>query len=391
MSEQSCWSTIRNRRAAVRSYWIVLLLLVAIAGVVWFLQSRSTDLLPTLTQLRVAVGQIENLEVDAARQTLVALNERFPDDPSLQQNLAVNAVSRLRQLSGTMANGSLDRQQIDAAAAAFPDALADADFRIAQFQAAVGPNPIASWLRGRYNEVRAATADAGQPSHLLASENAHFLIDQLAEHPQWLVLAGPLFAALEESSDDQLAVQALPVLVAASEANPRNLYLALETIRLAVAQESDHATGLLKRSQELARPLVSETESIASSLKMQPLEVADKAIEAVANDDWRQAALFTNYWTNMHKATAAYRADLRLATPHELDFISFDLSQRLASQWAQANQTSEAFTPVNLEIVEADAWSDRPILQATWGDFNLDGRDRLGAAGLGIGGPLATC
>ncbi|WP_145120313.1 CRTAC1 family protein [Rosistilla oblonga] len=351
------------------------ILIVAAVGI-WFFTRPRVDVQQTLTQLRTAVGQIENLEVDPAQQTLLAIQPLFPDDPSLQQNLAVNAVSRLRQLAGTIDNVSLDPEVVEAARQQFPAAVSEAQQNIDSFAALAGENAVAAWLHSRLLQVQASQVDPSQATQL-AAENVRFLTDTLAEHPDWLTLVGPLTTALDESSDDSLSQSVLPTLIAASEANPRNLYAVMQAISVAVKQRDPAATGLLQRSKQLAEPLVPETSTIAASLGMEPLDVADRVIQAIADDDWQQAGLYTNYWINLHKGTAAYRTDLRLATPHELDFLSFDLSRRLGAQWAAADRETTPPIPIGFDIQSVTETAGTAAKQVAWVDFDIDGTAEL--------------
>lgn len=365
-----------NSGGIVKPLLVVLAIVGCGVAAFWISTRSQVDIHQTLNALRTAVGQVENLEPEQAEQTLRAIQVDFPDDPSLQQNLAVNSVVRLRKLAGTIDNVSLDATAIESARQQFPAAVTAAGKEIDRFEKLSGPNPVAAWLFSRWLQVQTSQLDS-KPAADLRRKHLRFLTDMLTEHPQWLGLVGPLTTVLEEAADGEAPTSALPNLIAASDANPRNLFVVMQAIRMAVKQRDPAATRLLERSQQLAEPLVPETSSIAASLGMQPLQVADQVVQAIAESDWQRASLYTNYWINLHKGTAAYRTDLRLASPHELDFISFDLSRRLGEQWARADRASSPAQPVSFDIQSITTTEGRPIRQATWVDFDLDGTNEL--------------
>jgi hypothetical protein len=299
----------------------------------------------------VAVAELENQSLDAAVPLLESIAAALPDDPFGPRNLAVARIVAL-------GDGPGEEQQLNEAVAAL-QSLATRE----------GSTTALRWLSAKLAML------AGDPSAAAAA------FEQLvAESPDDAAAWYGLWRARSAEADVSGAEPAeLSDLTTACEADPRNLWLAVEWLRAAslvvdrgLLAGDDAATQVEQRWPAIA-PFAP---AVLAFTKTDVRGLLDRAVTALEAADRGLAAGSLRGLANLLVPQAA--ADRAAVDPHPLEFVIERLAARVieaASDPADdAGAIPVAFTAALLEPFTTAADASTAITAVLLEDIDLDGR-----------------
>lgn len=375
---------------------IVVLVLAIVQRPGWFgiggEEKQELELLASpevLETMRTALAETENLNPNAAEGLwLETLNLR-PGDTDALQNLIVARISRLSQLRSQLNDVAVAAEEKSAIESLFPAYETDTREAIEQLRTAAATTEdsrllvAAEWFSGRLDSI---TADSNINADIRGQLNQ--TIDRLTESLQANPEAAPLVGLIDELSQlasDPIeglsadrASKILPALDAASEANPRNLYIVSTGLQFAIVAESPLAAKFALRLQELSQPIVELIRKDAGGFD---LETLGKQIgDFVDAREWRRAQSLQRPWMNLLRGTEMMKVDRRRANPNVLDFVATGSISRMARQLASESEMPNASSPlVFASAVALETGLENPVAIAKV-DFDLLDEPEIAAA-----------
>ena len=319
-----------------------------------------------LAKISKALAATENIEPAEAAKLWSELGKQFPDDPSVKLNLSLNAVLRVDTLTATATDGSRTAEEKKAARAQLPDAIDAARQGIAQYKEVSGDDITELWLNSRIDAHEAvllgATISKSKRRDLFG-KLTDAINGPMGEDPRAIILGGPLVDLLEkmvdpvDGLDEKFLTPANQSLKRLSDENEDNLFLALQSLRLALEARDESAAELVERTWNLAKAVEPTLASFTKPIGLSPEQLANQIRDAVKEGDWAKAEQSSVLWSNVLNPLEILRTDRRRTSPHPLDRLSFDTIRRMSTQIVEASPIESADAALKFD--------DSPISQAT--------------------------
>jgi hypothetical protein len=357
-----------------RSAWLIIPLIGA-AGLLWW-YSRRDHSGPTSEQLamfRRAVAELEQLHVAEANEQFAKLLAFFPNDEGLLRNRLIGNLVEIDQSLRAIESGT-DAQATERAESNLPELMERSEGFVNELRTVAANSEATEWLAARLSLLRANRLPAGLATKLREA-TATQLLAQIEQFPERLTLVGPLDDLLQPIDDAALQRRAVDALAKSSDRHPRNLYVALLAAQKAVQERSPSAIPLLERIRELGQPLAEQMDPELRSEGGTAEELMQRCADLSRDGQWDECDGLLIAWNNVALGTQAYRTDRKAAAPNALDWISFDLEQRLLEELPER-------PPVQLAPLQyaRESIADMPDASLIrWLDFDLAGPLELAA------------
>lgn len=302
-----------------------------------------------------AIALMENWQFDLATQKLTELETLVPDEPLTRRNLAIASVLAV---SPDAIDKSRERE-------AYERGYSRAVAAVEKLLAAEPELPIAHLLAARLAEHREEFSKAVE--HL---ERAAQLSNGAPAFEAEVYLASRL------GQDPALEARGIAALKRAAKANPDNLWMLSELVVAQAADKDAETKATLTRLREISQPFV---EFIQQHYRVNILDLNDKAIAAVEQQDWNAVMRNARVVSNLLRPSIATKLDLRKVLKHPLEYVLSDFSPEWHKQHDVATKPeSVATAPIEVTFAEADAADQLPplagIRDVKIADFDLDGR-----------------
>ncbi|MEL6105296.1 MAG: FG-GAP-like repeat-containing protein [Planctomycetota bacterium] len=311
-----------------------------------------------LDMVNRALAATESFETLAAAELWSELRERFPDDPSVALNRALNAVLHVDQLTTTATSGETPEEK-KAARSKLPAAISDARAAIEDYQGNSGDDVTQLWLATKVDGYEAkllpdSMTKSLQRAYLKKLNDA--IAGKMGDEPRSVILGGAIADVLEvltspiDGLPDQLLQPSANSIARLSDRHPDNLFLAMQSLRLSIDRQDPRAVGDTEKTWELARSVEPTIAAFTRPIGLTPEELKSKIITAVNASDWAQAQQSFAFWTNVVTPLEIMRTDRRRASPHPLDRLSFDTFRRLGGQLEQQNPIKGDSAEIEFDI-----------------------------------------
>jgi hypothetical protein len=271
-------------------------------------------------QANVAIGQLENQDLDAAEPLLERLAAALPGDAFAPRNLAVAAVLRLTA-------GPPEARLLGAAAQ-----------RLDTLRRVEGETRAGRWLR-------ALAALAAEDGATAAARFAEIAAADPADAAGWYGLwrAG-------EAGDRAASARDLAPLERALEAAPRNVWLAIAWMRgMAGRVEADGGPDGLAAAIESRWPAVAPfAPAVATFARADLRALLDEAVAAAGRGEWALVSGRLRAVANL--VAPQSEADRRAVDPHPLEFVREGLAPELLTRFGLGRPPALAAIPVRFVV-----------------------------------------
>ena len=327
---------------------------VALAAVAWWAWPSKPAIDPAvavqlLHEANLAIAELENQDLAEAQPRLVAISEALPADPFGPRNLAVAAILAI-------GDGPVTPEQLTTAVTAL-DRLATVEGQSAPFH----------WLSAKL-ALLAGDADAAAAAFAQLVEVAPD--DAAAWYGFWQALEMQAENAGEASTDTTAARAALQQ---ACDADPRNLWLAVEWLRaVAIGLDQDLAADATLASQVEDRwqAIAPFAPAVLAFTKTDVRTMLEKGIAAIQSGDTTTASGTFRGLANLLVPQAA--GDRASVDPHPLEFVIERLSNEVRT--AAASTAASAAIPVRYLPTSLGEASAEPAAAVRLEDIDLDGQ-----------------
>lgn len=357
-----------------------------------------------LRGVHAALAAAEQLDVDRAAELWDDLCTSNPDDVDAQVNRALAKVMAVQATIRRETDLGSDEAVRRDASRLFPMRIGEAESAIAEADAAGADPSLVAWMASAVELARLRRARSrGQD---VDADSAATLLDRLLleiRSEPAIYLAGPLYdtagliedprSGLPEGTDERVAA----AFATLSDAHPRNLFVALQTIRFWIdaddKSDADVVADVVRRTAALAEPLDALLRRATAPLGKSPQELAASLETALESGDWAVAKREFSLWQNVLVSTEMVRSDRKLADPIPLDLLRFETLHRLTRQVSGAEAPVAAANPLRFEPappLDRDLTGIESVESVAWIDFDLDDRLDLLVAGDGRLSLLAT-
>lgn len=339
-----------------------------------------------LDLMQRALAETENLNTDEAVALWNQLLAKEPGNLDALQNLAVTHVSRMRQLSEKLNAPQTTPEERADAEQQIPLRIADASevterlIAASRASEATLRQDAALWLDAKIDITAAELASFDERQAAMAGI-VQDLVQQLQASPGAAVLVGLLEDAAAMAEDplgggaDPLVDPIAEALIAASVANPRNLFIAFKALEFSLKAEKPEAAEIAARLGKLTEPLDTFVRPAALAGAGVPPETFPANIaEAVNNGNYRAAMLPRFQWHNLLKGTEIFKSDRKLAAPNPLDLVATDAINQLALQLAAESLPSAAASELSFSQPATVTTTDSPVLAVAKVDLLLNDR-----------------
>ena len=330
-----------------------------------------------LSELNQALSITEDLEPEKAETLWKSLKNQLAGDPSVLLNRALNAVLLVDTLAVQATDSVKTNEEKMAARAKLPAAIDAARAAVDDFQNNSGDNVTSLWLDAQVDSNEANLLGSAISKSLrrdLFKKLTKAIEGPLGENASSVILGGTISELLEKMTDP---VDGLPAAMAdparqtlrrLSDAQPDNLFLAMQALRLSVASQDAAATELVDRVDSLSLAVEPTLAAYTKPLGIEPKDLIDEVRSAIKASDWKKADQSMARWFNILTPLQIVRHDRRRASPHPLDRLSYDTVRRMSSELESQNPISANDQTIAFEssAIAKDAAIALPI------DANLD-------------------
>jgi hypothetical protein len=356
------WSMPRQIGAVLA---VAVAAVIAIYAGIKFSRGLSSDQVSQLLhEKNVALGYLENQELDEATAALEALAARLPEDPLPWRNLAVARVVALG----------------DEGVEVTPERAAAATTAIDEMIRREGASVSSNWLN---SQVALAAGNANAARTFLDA----ILKDEPKSADAWFAR----FRAAQLLGGRELDPDAIGDLERACDNRPENAWLRVEWLRtvgselVRLPENADgndirERLGNLAEQLRLARqPIEPFAPIIKVHTQVDALALLDEARQAVASSQWREGGLKMLTLANVLLPHAAL--DRILVQRHPLEFVASDLQPEVLRRLPQAKaETAIEVSFAKLPIAEVGQGgaevkiSAKGATDVALADFDLDNR-----------------
>jgi len=305
----------------------------------------------------VAVGHLENLDLDAADPLLVKISEQLPSDPLGPRNLVV---ARLLAFD----SGKVDR-----------DSVAQALDRLRELQPDVAATP---WLAAKVALKASSNLAADPAASAVELRNAATLLQRAAElAPDNDAVRYQLFEAVRTSDDPELQAIGEQALAEAYQLDPENLFTLSEWLLVQAQNQDPTILTTLERARQTIAPM---REPILARSRVDVFEFVDQAEQAVRDGQWPLAtARMRVVFVNLLRPLDVAQSDKRRLEPHPLEFALRRFSAPFYRQHDLAEPHLAAATEVRMEVFSAERQPPplENVRDLFIADFDLDGSQDL--------------
>ncbi|OYP35508.1 CRTAC1 family protein [Rhodopirellula sp. MGV] len=341
--------------------------------------SGSGESEATLVKLNTALAATENLEADQAVQLWQQLGQQLPEDPSIELNRALASVLRVDDLTAIATDSVKTKDEQRAARSKLPTAIDVARSAIQAYGIVSGDEVTKLWLSTRIDAHEAAllgtTIGKSLRKELLQRIN-QAIAGPLGKDPHAVILGGPLTELLDKMSDPvdglpkDILGPAAETLQRLSDANPDNLFIAMQALRLAIDGRKKTAATLVDRTWDLATAVEPTLRAYTKPIGIEPKELADRIKQSITDGDWAKADQSYVLWSNVLNPLEIVRADRRRANPHPLDRLNFDVVRRLSSEITNKSPIGASTEPLKFASSAVDVGGTVTAVLSI--DFDLD-------------------
>ena len=311
----------------------------------------------------------------------------MPDDQSVALNRALNRALHVDSLTEATSNPSLTADQKQSARAELPNAIQQARQSAIDYKSAGGEPVTELWLATRTDLQEAALLP-----NTLAKSLRQEIFDRLCDaidgnlktDPRSTILGGLLFRVMDESESPTSGIPTEMLNRGAKSAlslasyRDENLYLALRAARLGIAAQLPESIEAIERTQTLSRAIHPSLAATTQAIGKTPNELAQGIIESIQSGNWQAADNQMNLWFNVLNSTDLVKTDRRLATPHPLDRLDFNIVRRLAYEVAKDEPVAPGQSPLSFEGVAIQSDKDSKVAIAV--DIDIDLRPEIVSA-----------
>lgn len=374
------------------------LLIAAIGAGIWYVRFAGRDDVAgdaqRLQWMRRALAETENVNPEQAIPLWRQVLEAEPQNADLLQNLAVAQVSQLSMLAQRLSDVSSSDAEKRAIRDQLPATVKQARETIARLNELAREaddedrQNVAVWLHAAADAVEAELLPEVMKPPMFR-ETVERLAAELRERPDALTLTGAIDQYAERAQDpieglsEDLAQLLADVLIPASEAHPRNLFVAVTALKYALAAEDPRAAEIASRTAELAQPIGELLRAETQKLNMTPEGVTDQIAAGVAEENWRSAESMSLLWFNLLNSTEILKIDRRRATPTALDLVATRPINALSIRLASQNPPAQSPGPITFEGTDSLLPPELRAVAVTAVDFDLSGTPEIAVAGAG--------
>lgn len=330
----------------------VLLAGAAAAAVAWYYYLENSDTpLPGISDSEiaeifetghVAVGYLENLQLDRAEPLLQQLVDRWPEEPLGIRNLAICQYLMLEQQTA-------DAERLEET--------------LDRLQEVEPSSPVAPWLRARVAYKNAPES--------LAPVIAH-LEEAIQRDPTNPVYPYELYTVASSSLDEQWKPRARAALEQAHRLAPRNLFVLSDWLLVQAEQQDARILETLEQAVGTYAPLQA---SIQRQNRLDIMELLAQARQAADAGDWPGVLRAVRFVQNLVRPHDFAQSDKRALLPHPLEFAVTRFSPAVREKYKpEPAKVAPAFP---LELVagsELPPIAQQGARDALLIDFDLDGR-----------------
>lgn len=368
----------RNGRIHPLLILLVLFGAAAVGWVIWKYQaqpplsqkggsgSQSSVSQDTMTLAIQAVAAAEDQHYDEALKLWRELLKTQPEHPSLQLNLAVTLLKWVDESRKVLSSGKIkEPAEIARVESELKQALDQADEVISVLQSAKELGSRGVLLQAMLLEAKSQQFQYPDDRPLI-EQATQLLRQELKRTPAQPLLACKLeeVAQTEISADEksELSREVAEALLASWKSDPRNLYLQSSTGFALLRVEDSRLADFLTQCVEIDRPLFNE---MKLSLHQDPVEFAQKTIEAIRSGDWRKAQQLRR-WINVLKGPAAFKPDNRLLKPDVMALLDTTFLNSFSDRVTKPTPASKPLPDYQIQKL-ADSTQT-----AIWYDYDLD-------------------
>lgn len=371
-----------------KSKWIVgtAVAIVTLIAVITIRNQFGRPAIPTaetfaiqLDLTRSALSATETLETGTADDDWEKLFQQMPDDQSIALNRALNRALHVDSLTEATSNPSLTADQKQSARAELPSAIEQARQAAIDYKNA-GGNPITElWLVTRTDLQEAATLSMDSAKSLrqaIFDRLCNAIDGDLKADPRSIILGGLLLRVMDESESPTSGIptemlnRGAKSAISLASYRDENLYLALRAARLGIAAQLPESIEAIERTQSLSRAIHPSLNATTQAIGKTPDELAQGIIESIQSGDWQAADNQMNLWFNVLNSTDLVKTDRRLATPHPLDRLDFNIVRRLSYEVAKNEPVATGQSPLGFEAIAIQ--SDKDSKAAIAIDIDID-------------------
>ncbi|MCG8650270.1 MAG: FG-GAP-like repeat-containing protein, partial [Pirellulales bacterium] len=335
-----------------------------------------------LTLTRTALAATENLqpvEADAIWSELLQLS---PQDESVALNRALNRILRVSLLTEQALNPTAEEAKRTEARFQCPTAIDAARAAIEDYQTISQDKVLPLWMDSRVDLYQAALL-VGPMTRPLPTYNklVKAIQGEAGQSPRSIVLAGPLFDAIERLADplDGLAAELRQGAAGAfgqlARKHPDNLFITFTAAQLGVASEDQQIAPAVLQTYRLAKAIEPILARETKPLGMTPEQLVNKIAESVHSADWEAANYHMSLWFNVLNPTELMRTDRRRASPHPLDRLSFDSLRTLSAAAIEKEAAEKSSAAVSFDCRKLDQAGKTAIAIPV--DYDIDLVDDL--------------
>lgn len=318
-----------------------------------------SDSVATQLQLtRSSLSATETLDAESADAGWERLYRQMPDDQSVSLNRALNRVLRVDSLAEATSNPSLSSDDKQAARGSLPMAIELARQSIDDYRKSGGDDVTVLWLATRVDLQEAALLPPtlAKPLRQEAFDRLCQAIEgDLSTKARAAILGGLLFRTLDESESPATGIppemlgRGAEAALRISRHQPDNLFLALRAARLGIGAKLPDAAVAVKGTQSLSRSIYPSLATTTQAIGMTPEELSQSIIDAIQAGNWPAAESPMNLWFNVLNSTDLVKTDRRLASPHPLDRLDFNILRRLGAEVAKDEPIRGGSSPLRFE------------------------------------------
>jgi len=355
----------RTNRQIIGALIALAILLVATTITPWLIRRIATPqpadaaaVAKHLELARTALAATESLDTRTAETHWTALFQQLPNDQSVALNRAINRSLHVDALMDATTSPALDGAAKQAAQSELPSAIAEAREAIDDLRRLEGASVIHVWLASRI-DLQHALMLAADPAQALRQSTfirlSNAIKTDFKDATRVVILGGLLIRAIDESESSvsglplEIIDSAADTMARLSVAHPDNLYIALRTARLGITAQRAGVVEAIERTRQLSQAIHPMLEVSTRAIGLTPDELVQGIIDAVNVQDWQKANGQMNLWFNVLNSSDLVKTDRRLALPHPLDRLSFDILRRLSYEVARDAPISPGKAPLAFE------------------------------------------
>jgi len=355
----------RSNRKVMGTIIALAILVGAIVITPWFIRrftsSQPADAVTLAKHLdwaRMALAATESLDTQTADTHWTALYQELPNDRSVVLNRALNRSLHVDALMDATTSPSLDAGAQQAAQSELPSAFTKARQGIDDLARLDGESVLQVWLASRIDLQQAsmlAPPSAQELRESTFSRLSHAIRTDYKDANRVVILGGLLIRAIDESESSvaglplEMLDSAAETMTILSAAEPDNLYIALRTAKLGITAQRSGVVESIERTRQLSQAIHPVLESSTRAIGLSPGDLVQGIIDAVNAQDWPKANSQMNLWFNVLNSSDLVKTDRRLALPHPLDQMSFDILRRLSYEVALAEPIPPGKAPLVFE------------------------------------------